>query len=68
MPTGPAGGTLESGRLTGKVDDGKFWLTTPTAKVIDLGTEFGVTVGPTSNTDVCVFDGEVQVRPGATER
>jgi hypothetical protein len=67
-PTGPAGGTLESGRLTGKVDDGKFWLTTPTAKVIDLGTEFGVTVGPTTDTDVCVFDGEIQVRPGASPR
>jgi hypothetical protein len=67
-PTGPAGGTLESGRLTGKVDVGKFWLTTPTAKVIDLGTEFGVTVGPTSDTDVCVFDGEIQVRPDVHHR
>jgi hypothetical protein len=63
-PTGTDAGKLETGRLTGKVDGGKFWLTTPTAKVIDLGTEFGVTVGPTSDTDVCVFDGEVQVRPG----
>jgi hypothetical protein len=62
-PTGPAGGKLESGRLTGKVDGGKFQLTTPTAKVIDLGTEFGVTVGPSTDTDVCVFDGEVEVRP-----
>ena len=63
-PTGSAKGTLESGRLTGKVNDGKFQLTTPSAKVVDLGTEFGVSVGPTSDTDVCVFDGEVQVRPG----
>jgi hypothetical protein len=63
-PTGAAKGTLESGRLTGKVDNGKFQLTTPSAKVVDLGTEFGVSVGPTSDTDVCVFDGEVQVRPG----
>ena len=63
-PTGPARGKLESGRLTGKVDGGKFQLTTPTAKVIDLGTEFGVTVGPTSDTDVCVFVGEVEVQPG----
>jgi hypothetical protein len=63
-PTGPTGGRLESGRLTGKVDGGKFHLITPTAKVIDLGTEFGVTVGPTSNTDVCVFVGEVEVQPG----
>jgi hypothetical protein len=62
-PTGVANGKLESGRLTGKVDRGNFQLITPTAKVIDLGTEFGVSVGPTSDTDVCVFDGEVQVRP-----
>jgi hypothetical protein len=62
-PTGPARGKLEFGRLTGNVDGGKFQLTTPTARVVDLGTEFGVTVGPTSETDVCVFDGEVQVRP-----
>lgn len=67
MPTGPAGGKLESGRLTGKVDHGKFQLITPTAKVIDLGTEFGVTVGPSTDTDVCVFDGEVEVRPGSGE-
>jgi hypothetical protein len=63
-PTGPARGKLESGRLTGKVDGGKFQLTTPTAKVVDLGTEFGVTVGPSSDTDVCVFVGEVEVQPG----
>jgi hypothetical protein len=67
-PTGRARGELASGRLTGKVDGGKFWLTTPTAKVIDLGTEFGVTVGPTSDTDVCVFDGEVQVRPDVNKQ
>jgi hypothetical protein len=64
-PTGPAGGKLESGRLTGKVDGGKFQLTTPSARVVDLGTEFGVTVGPSSNTDVCVFVGEVEVHPGS---
>ena len=47
------------------MDGGKFQLITPTAKVIDLGTEFGVTVGPSSDTDVCVFDGEVEVHPGS---
>jgi len=67
-PTGPARGTLESGRLTGKVDGGKFQLITPTAKVVDLGTEFGVTVRPSSDTDVCVFDGEVEVHPGSNHR
>jgi hypothetical protein len=63
-PTGVASGKLETGRLTGKVDGGDFLLTTPAAEVIDLGTEFGVTVGALSNTDVCVFDGEVKVKPG----
>jgi hypothetical protein len=63
VPTGPAGGKLESGRLTGKVEGGKFQLTTPSARVVDLGTEFGVTVGPSSDTDVCVFVGEVEVHP-----
>jgi hypothetical protein len=29
--------------------------------VIDLGTEFGVSLDDTSGTDVCVFDGEVRV-------
>jgi len=64
-PTGPAGGKLDAGRLTGKVDGGKFQLITPSAKVVDLGTEFGVTVGPASDTDVCVFLGEVEVQPGS---
>jgi hypothetical protein len=67
-PTGPAGGRLESGRLTGKVEGGKFQLITPAAKVVDLGTEFGVTVGPLSDTDVCVFVGEVEVQPGLDRR
>jgi hypothetical protein len=67
-PTGPAGGKLDSGRLTGKVEGGNFQLTTPTAKVVDLGTEFGVTVGPSSDTDVCVFLGEVEVQPGSGDR
>lgn len=59
--TGEASGTLESGELTGHVSEGDFTLMTPSAKVIDLGTEFGVLVDQGQNTDVCVFDGKVQV-------
>jgi hypothetical protein len=61
MPTGPAAGHLESGRLTGKVDNGNFRLTTPAAEVIDLGTEFGVLADDKMGSDVVVFDGRVQV-------
>ena len=35
-------------------------LSTPSATVVDIGTEFGVDVGR-SGTDVTVFDGEVHV-------
>ena len=61
IPTGAAAGRLESGRLTGKVADGNFRLVTPTAEVIDLGTEFGVVADASVGTDVVVFDGRVQV-------
>jgi hypothetical protein len=61
VPTAPSAGRLMSGQLTGLVTVGDFTLTTPTAQVIDLGTEFGVSLDDTSGTDVCVFDGKVRV-------
>lgn len=61
VPTSENSGRLERGHLTGEVSEGDFLLTTPTAKVIDLGTAFGVSVDDVTRTDVCVFDGEVQV-------
>ena len=66
-PTGAAAGHLESGRLTGKVADGNFRLVTPSAEVIDLGTEFGVVADASVGTDVVVFDGRVQVVPRSDE-
>lgn len=42
-----------------------FRLDTPDAKVVDLGTEFGLAVGGTGASEVHVFDGEVEVYPGA---
>jgi|GEM_PF-3322861 len=64
VPTSNNSGRLESGLLTGNVRHGDFLLTTPSAKVIDLGTEFGVAVDRGLNTDVCVFDGKVKVVAG----
>jgi len=51
------------GRLTATVSDaGKgFSVLTPQATVIDLGTEFGVSVDNIGATDVVVFKGEVDV-------
>jgi hypothetical protein len=60
-PTGPAAGFLESGRLTGSVENGNFRLVTQAAEVIDLGTEFGVVADAKVGSDVVVFDGRVQV-------
>lgn len=54
-------GRLLKGRMTGRARNGNFTLFTTAAEVIDLGTEFGVSVDDTSNTDVCVFDGEIDV-------
>ncbi len=54
-----------SGELTGNVSIGEFILTTPTAKVTDLGTEFGVKLDESGGTSVCVFDGKVRVNQPA---
>lgn len=53
---------LERGRLTGKVHGliKGFELLCPSGRVIDLGTEFGVSVAASGQTDVYVFDGKVQ--------
>lgn len=38
-----------------------FIVDTPAAHVVDLGTSFGVSVSEDGSTNVCVFDGEVEV-------
>lgn len=53
---------LMQGRVVGRADNGNFTLLTPTASVVDIGTEFGVGVS-SGGTDVLVFDGEVHVHP-----
>ncbi|MBB3208990.1 hypothetical protein FHS27_004824 [Rhodopirellula rubra] len=62
VTTGGQSGRLESGRVTGKVDGGNFRILTPSANVLDMGTEFGVSLNETSDTDIHVFDGEVRVQ------
>lgn len=57
-----------SGRLTARVGPlGKgFTVESPTADVVDLGTEFGVQVDDSGRTDVVVFEGQVDLhRRGA---
>lgn len=55
--------SLTSGVLVATVppDAEGFSVDTPSAKVIDLGTSFGVSVGEHGVADVYVFDGEVEV-------
>jgi len=58
------GGFLAFGRLTGHVTTDKargFVVRTPTARVIDTGTEFGVEVNPQGITTSHVFRGSVRV-------
>lgn len=45
-----------------------FVVQTPTADVIDLGTEFGVGVGEAGATQVHVFDGLVEIAPVVQDR
>ena len=54
---------LNSGILTAFIPESAvgFEVITPTMDVVDLGTAFGVSVGGNGETDVCVFEGEVEV-------
>jgi ferric-dicitrate binding protein FerR (iron transport regulator) len=54
---------LQNGRLTAKVPPGAegFKLNTPNAMMIDLGTEFGVVVSETGQSELHVFQGEVKL-------
>ena len=54
---------LHQGVLTATIPESAigFVVDTAAAQVVDLGTSFGVSVGEDGLTDVCVFDGEVEV-------
>lgn len=57
----PNSARLHHGRLTGKAGVIKgFEVFSPRGRVVDLGTEFGVHVADSGDTDVYVFNGKVQ--------
>lgn len=55
--------SITSGRVVGRcpTKQARLTIVTPTAEVIDLGTEFGVAVGDNHNTQVAVIQGEVKL-------
>src|SRR4051812_36994063 len=56
---------LRHGKLTARVpaEAVGFEVRSPEGKVIDLGTEFGVSVAADGATDVYVFEGQVEAQP-----
>lgn len=56
---------LGSGKMTARVppEAAGFEVLSPQGKVIDLGTEFGVSVGTGGATEVVVFEGMVEAHP-----
>lgn len=56
---------LLSGLLAANVPEGAegFRVETPTVDVVDVGTSFGVRLSDRGDTNVAVFDGEVEIRP-----
>ncbi len=60
---------LHSGIVTATIPESAigFTVDTSTARVVDLGTAFGVSVAADGATDVCVFDGEVEVLLSTSE-
>jgi FecR-like protein len=65
----PDRAVLRAGRLAAYVPDGAegFRVSTPNAKVVDLGTEFGLTVSDRGETELSVFDGSVELTPSVPE-
>lgn len=64
---------LVEGTVTAEVPESAhgFTVDTPDIKVVDLGTKFGVTAGSTGNSQVRVFEGEVEIgglKDGKTKR
>ncbi len=64
---GPSSVGLRTGKLSARVPEAAvgFTVETPSASVVDLGTEFGVNAGAKSS-EVHVFRGEVLVKTGST--
>ncbi len=62
-PLGPKSARLHRGSATVRCEDGlySFSLLTPTSTIMDLGTEFGVSVEAGGDSEVHVIDGEVEI-------
>jgi hypothetical protein len=61
-------GILHAGKLAAQVPPraAGFTVHTPSTTIVDLGTEFGLSVALDGASQVHVFTGSVEVRPGAT--
>ena len=61
---------LQQGTLVATVDDDKlgFEVDTPQTNVLDLGTEFGVSVSDKGETEVHVLEGKVETRTGKAKQ
>lgn len=61
--------TVKSGKLVARVPQNAigFRIDTPTAEIIDLGTEFGVDVNANGDSQVHVIEGEVKARANNTQ-
>jgi hypothetical protein len=62
-PLSRGGLSITSGRVVGRcpTQQARLTIVTPSAEVVDLGTEFGVAVGDNRNTQVAVIQGEVEL-------
>ncbi len=60
---------MSEGRLSARIDEAATGLIvkTPTARVVDLGTEFGVGIGPDLATEVAVYEGVVELYSARTD-
>ena len=63
--TTPSQATLESGKIAAAVPRFArgYTILTPTAEIVDLGTEFGVDVDSAGRSQIHVFEGDVVARP-----
>jgi hypothetical protein len=67
--TSPTSIRCSRGRVTTLVDErGRgFTIETPRAKVVDLGTQFGLSISDDGETEVVVFQGTVDVMAGSAQ-
>ncbi len=64
---GPQHAFLHRGRVVTRIAQGTkgFVLESPRGRLVDQGTEFGVSVGPSGDTEVHVLEGKVEAAPSS---